>query len=193
MTARPALVVLGVLGSLALGPGDARAQVERDAPAKAVAGQVEGAPPEAERSAPGCAKVEILSTPPTSSRTGFSARVILDLNLRITLRGTATPEALQVDYFTPNGHLYQRVDVPVAAEAAQEQVRTLHGYRFPVKVSRVRAAKAADGSRARQVDAPPLPVAGTNIVANSLYGQWKVTVRPSGSSTVCQAKFTLVP
>ncbi len=146
--------------------------------------------------APACVGVKVGSTPVLASfdeLKGFSARAILDLNFRIVLPGEGTPEALTLKIYTPRGHLYQEIVVPVAPEGSAERERVVAGYPAPLKVARVRRLRAADGRPARGVDAPPFPVAGTHVVSSSLYGEWRVEAWPQGASEACSSPFVIAP
>ncbi len=97
----------------------------------------------------------------------FSASAILDLEFQMRLPRSTRAHTVEVKFFTPEGHLYQTVSVPVSPEAA------------------------ADGENRRgrrQAVSVTLPVAGTTIVSSALYGTWKVeayldgTLRPCGGT-----------
>jgi hypothetical protein len=119
---------------------------------------------------------------------GFSARRVLDIAFHVELAPDTTPESLVLKVFTPNGHLFQSVDVPIASSAAEKE-RALPGYRFPVKVAPTRAGRGAGGS---VVDTPTLAVAGTDIVASSLYGRWRVEAWVKDASSACSAHFNIL-
>ncbi len=151
----------------------------------------------AEAPGPACLGVSVSASPPSTDRQGtnkgFSARRVLDLSFRVALPLEAQPESLALRLFTPNGHLYQQVDVPIAPEGSRESERALAGYPFPVKVARVRTGRAPDGVPSRAVDAPPLPVAGTTIVSSSLYGRWRAEAWLAGAPEACSAEFNILP
>lgn len=100
----------------------------------------------------------------------FSAAAILDLKLEATL-SPAVKGQHQVEFkvYTPKGHLYQSLTAMTASSAA-----------------------AAQGGRQRggkkTAAAVMLPVAGTTIVTNSLYGQWKVEAFLDGEREAACAK-----
>jgi hypothetical protein len=148
------------------------------------------------KAAAACLGVKVGSTPTITAldeQKGFSARAILDLNFRIVLPGNDTPEAVTLKIYTPRGHLYQEVLVPVAPEGSAERERVVAGYPAPLKVARVRRLRASDGRAARGVDAPPFPVAGTHVVSSSLYGEWRVEAWPQGASEACSSPFVIAP
>ncbi len=143
----------------------------------------------------GCAGLSVKATPKKGSATqGFSVRQVLDLNFRVRLAASATPGSLEMRYFTPSNHLYQSVLVPIAAEASLEAERSLQGYPFPVKVSKVEPdpdASARGASAFRSVATPAFPVAGTMIVNNSLYGVWRAEAWLEGASAPCSLSFAI--
>lgn len=138
-----------------------------------------------------------LSATPVSSHTetdkGFSARRVLDINFHVVLAPEPAPDSLALEVFTPNGHLYQRMDVPIAPAGSGEATRALAGYPFPVKVAVVHAQRGRDGSAASVVDAPPFLVGGTNIVTSSLYGKWRVEAWVKDAPAACSADFNILP
>lgn len=145
----------------------------------------------AEATAAPCVGVTQSATPadahaPTDK--GFSARRVLDVNFHVELAPGSTADSLKLELFTPNGHLFQRLDVPIAAAGSAEKERSLPGYPFPVKV----ATRRASATGASIVDTPPLAVAGTDIVASSLYGRWRVEAWVAGAATACSAEFNIL-
>jgi hypothetical protein len=94
----------------------------------------------------------------------FSARQILDLEFLVALPSTGLSAGKQIELrlFTPRGHLYQTLSMPSAD---------------PEPSSRRRP-------RYRTVTAT-LPVAGTTIVNNSLYGAWRAEAYVEGESSPC--------
>ncbi len=104
----------------------------------------------------------------------FSASSILDLKFEVgfppALKG---PHTLSFKVFTPKGHLYQTLSAPVSSHAGPADRRTR-------------------GS-ARRTAVVMLPVAGTTIVNNSLYGEWKVEAYLDGArSTACTKSLSFV-
>jgi hypothetical protein len=98
--------------------------------------------------------------------TEFSATYILDLLFAVSLVGELVGDkVVELEIHTPNGHLYQRLATPVSSAAAAGTVMMVEGYRDPLPVRQLEA----DGAGDLQFR---LPVAGTLIVSNSLYGEW---------------------
>jgi hypothetical protein len=104
-------------------------------------------------------------------RQKFSARKILDLQFEARgSRRVEGPHVLHFKVFTPRGHLYQDIAVPFSVD--------------PASATRTGQAKPSRNPiRAR------LPVAGTSIANNSLYGRWRVvpylddSIRPCAAAT----------
>lgn len=97
----------------------------------------------------------------------FSASSILDLKLEAALSPAVKGQhQLEFKVFTPKGHLYQSLPATMAAPAA-----------VPDRRKRENPKRTA---------AATLPVAGTTIVTNSLYGQWRVEAYLDGErDTAC--------
>jgi hypothetical protein len=154
-----------------------------------------------------CATVEVVSPqvrtrppgPGGPGRAVFSATQILDLEFRALVRPMPTgPHLLELKVYTPKGHLYQVL--PVAFEGSGPVTRRKGPppswqalYRTPLPVRR--APRVRVGNDVRQRAVATLPVAGTAIVATSLYGHWTVAVHLDGAPSSCgrTASFRLVP
>lgn len=137
----------------------------------------EAAPQKAAPSAAGCQSVWVTAPsvpgkPATrSSRSrkplNFSAAEVLDLEFQIMVPAAASlaGRRLELKLFTPKGHLYQTL--AVSAEASAPKAWT------PKRRARYQTVTAR------------LPVAGTTIVNNSLYGTWKAEAYFEGERTAC--------
>ncbi|MGH9391805.1 MAG: hypothetical protein ACRD1Z_19560 [Vicinamibacteria bacterium] len=104
----------------------------------------------------------------------FSASSILDLKLEAAVKGQ---HQLEFKVYTPKGHLYQSLTAAMMG-----------------------APTASDGRRQRESQkrtaSATLPVAGTTIVTNSLYGEWKVEAYLDGERDTACAKprfFVIAP
>jgi hypothetical protein len=97
----------------------------------------------------------------------FSASSILDLKLEVALSPAVKGQhQLEFKVYTPKGHLYQSLSATMNAPAASADRRK--------RESPKRTAAAT------------LPVAGTTIVTNSLYGEWRVEASLDGErETTC--------
>ncbi len=95
----------------------------------------------------------------------FSAAEVLDLEFQVVIRADLlAARSLELKVLTPKGHLYQTLALPTPSEVSQ--------------------AASTRRSRYRTV-AARLPVAGTTIVNNSLYGTWKAEAYLAGERTTC--------
>lgn len=98
----------------------------------------------------------------------FSAADVLDLEFQIVVpAGTSlVGRRLELKLFTPKGHLYQTLAVPAASKASGTAGTPKRRPRYQTLTAR-------------------LPVAGTTIVNNSLYGTWKAEAYFEGERTAC--------
>jgi hypothetical protein len=114
-----------------------------------------------------CGAIAVSSPDRPHSRERFSASKTLDLLFKMRLRN-ADEDSHVVSFriVTPNGHLYQEIQVAHAGDSGKRVAR-LSGR---------------------------LPVAGTAIATNSLYGRWRVVPYLDGSARPCgtAAVFTIV-
>jgi hypothetical protein len=110
---------------------------------------------------------------------GFSATQIVDVDFQVRFAPrNGDDHLLSVRVFTPRDHLYQQIDVPFSAQipAGSKSTRRIEGYPRPVVLQKTQeveetGSNANKGQRRHQVMAR-LPVAGTLIMQNSLYGDW---------------------
>ena len=110
-----------------------------------------------------CLPVQVSSPQRDGQRGTFSATEILDLKLSTRVRrGLEGAHVLQIKVFTPRGYAYQILTVPITGT----------------------------GGPAQELSAT-LPVAGTAITANSLYGRWTVEPFLDGASCGSPRAFTL--
>jgi hypothetical protein len=98
--------------------------------------------------------MRVRSDRPTNANVAWSVRRVTDVRFEARLRPAAEAAGVELHIFTPNGHLYRKIDATVT-EAAPP----------PPSGPRRRPKPKAEVL---------LPVAGTNIVRSGLYGQWKV-------------------
>lgn len=111
----------------------------------------------------------------------FSASRTTDVTFAVLLKeGFSGDHLLELRLFTPSGHLYQSIDVPIGETAATRQV---NGYARPLKVRKPQPTVHANGRYSR-VEIP-FPVGGTSISTNSLYGRWRVQAYLDGSTEPC--------
>ncbi len=162
--------------------------------------QAAGAPASREvstegNSRPECVAVQVASPqqPPALRRPqgGFSATRILDLEFHtIFRRRLEGPHTLQLKVYTPRGHLYQVLTVPFAGPAPAgasgsqpPEKRWVDGYPQPINEQQAKVVPY-EGTR-RQAVTAKLPVAGTSIMTNSLYGEWHVTPHLDDDPAAC--------
>jgi hypothetical protein len=145
-----------------------------------------------------CAAIQVLS--PQSKHPGrnarFSATEILDLEFRVLLaRPLSGDHRLDLRVYSPDGQLYQTLTVPFhtlerggAASTggrARRGKRKLSDYPQPIEEAEVSSrAKERTGHGAVRAN---LPVAGTSIVASSLYGRWKAEAFLDSGLAACGA------
>ncbi len=109
-----------------------------------------------------CQPVQVSSPRQEGQRAAFSATEVLDLKLSTRVRRQAEgPHVLQIKVFTPRGYAYQILTVPFTASGQLPELSAT------------------------------LPVAGTAIMANSLYGRWSVEPFLDGASCGVRRSFLL--
>lgn len=103
----------------------------------------------------------------------FSGRKILDLQFQSAAhRSVEGAHTLHFKVFTPRGHLYQDISVRFSVEPRGGTTRT------------------SAGAPRRSPISAGLPVAGTSITNNSLYGNWRVVPYLDDSMKPCAAATT---
>ncbi|MFV1979851.1 MAG: hypothetical protein ACC655_01745 [Rhodothermia bacterium] len=128
-------------------------------------------------------------------RQGFSASEILDVVFKARLsRCTKGEYLLELKLYTPNGHLYQILSVPVTIDTgSKKQSVMVKGYPKPVEQQSIETD--AEQGKKRNFVTTSLPVAGTFITTNSLYGEWKIEAFLDGKPLrlVGKRRFTIRP
>lgn len=147
----------------------------------------------AQAAPPACRKLTVAaypnakSTPLAMGRVPrFSAAQVADLEFGIIAGPGPQVEAelFQLRLFTPAGHLYQAIDIPVGFPGKQEEaVRALRGYPFPVPVAK-RQTAIAEGAGAERVSAR-LPLGGSLVSTASLYGRWRAEAQSDTDPSPC--------
>lgn len=108
----------------------------------------------------GCDAISVSSPDKPRVRDRFSATKTLDLQFRMRMRNVdKEPHVVTFRVLTPKGHLYQEIQV-IHRPDSRRPVTTLSA---------------------------GLPLAGTAIATNTLYGRWRVTPYLDGSSRPCNA------
>jgi hypothetical protein len=144
---------------------------------------------------PECVAVRVTSPQQTTNRGGsgsFSATQILDIRFGTLLRRELPgPHVLALKVFTPRGHLYQTLTVPFKAAGQSQGERMVDGYPRPMREQETRAV-SEQGFVGFEISAT-LPVGGTAIMSNSLYGEWRVEPHLDGASCGNEARFEIRP
>jgi hypothetical protein len=159
-----------------------------------LAGAAVAAPPDR------CARVDVAATaggkpvPPAGGKDKLSATavedVVFDVKLASSIDGDHT---VTIAVFLPEGHLYQSLSAPVTVGGAPGK-RRVAGYPFAMDVQVARKVTAGADAGKSQVSVT-LPLAGTAIVSNSLYGTWQAQLYLDGAETPCAdpVTFTITP
>lgn len=153
----------------------------------------------APKSTGGCAAVLVGSDQVADGayQTSFSATKVIDLDFSMLFapesgmrfKGT---HVLQLRVFTPHGHLYQATSFPFSAEATKKGGKEkIDRYPLPLPVAVLAETTYAKGKYL--LVKSRLPVAGTPIVNNSLYGEWRAEAYLDDEVLPCSipAAFTL--
>jgi len=122
----------------------------------------------------------------------FSAIRMLDLNLTVRfVDGFVGDHLLHLKLFTPKGHHYQTLSIPIASDlVGSKNLRRVEGYPRPLTVHLMQ--KAASTSLPEVTLS--VPVGGTAIVASSIYGMWTAEAYLDDQSEVCASQtFVLTP
>jgi len=146
---------------------------------------------------PACARITVSSPQQPRQGRGFSASGIVELEFEAAVHGRylSQDHLLELKLYTPRGHLYQVLPVPFtltlpARDEASQEVR-VDRRRRPMRRRHTRQREVEDGVR-HSVSAS-IPVAGSWIVTNSLYGAWRVDAYLDGSENRCGSRrFRLV-
>jgi hypothetical protein len=151
------------------------------------------------KSTGGCAAVLVGSDQIAAGEygTSFSATKIIDLDFSmlfapesgLKFKGT---HVLELRVFTPNGHLYESTAFPFSAEAAKKGGKEkIDRYPLPLPVEVLSETTYAKGKYL--LVKSRVPVAGTPIVNNSLYGEWRAEAYLDDELLPCSipATFTL--
>ena len=151
----------------------------------ALASLTAGAPPaDPLRDAAATCVVNVTSPQATSSGREhlptFSATAIVSLNLETLIRRTDGHGTLYLRIFNPRGNLYQTLTLPYVARAA-----TAGAPAAPVPGREQVAVPVASGRLVRYRVEARLPVAGSTIMTDALYGQWRAEPWLAGGLSAC--------
>jgi hypothetical protein len=139
----------------------------------------------------GCAGVVFGSDQKNKGRfdSSFSATQIIDIDLSVLFPpGIAAKFAgnhkVEVRISTPRGHLYQSMTVPFTTDATRKGARvSIAGYPDPLEMQVLEEVGTANGKQLRAF--VRLPVAGTPIVSNSIYGIWTAQAYVDDEPVAC--------
>ena len=122
----------------------------------------------------------------------FSTVRILDLDFTIRFDdGFSGDHLLHLKLLTPKGHHYQTLSTWMTSDPAlRKSLRRVEGYPRPLAVRLWRKA----GLPSLPEVTLSIPVGGTQIVTNSIYGMWTAEAYLDDQSEVCAAQlFILAP
>jgi hypothetical protein len=128
------------------------------------------------------------------SSPSFSVSRILDLTFTVLFASAMDGEHLvELQVFTPDGHLYRSLAMPVARSVAPNATRPVDGYARPLPQQALKQVIRGRGPFAAA--STTFPVGGTDIVSSGLYGRWRVEAYLDGAEQRCApaAPFTLDP
>lgn len=116
----------------------------------------------------------------------YSAVETTDIKVHVILPTDFKEEhVISLKFYTPAGHLYRQIDVPVTPEIGREgtETRRLPNYPYPVTVA-VPEIRRVAGETVPSIEVG-FPVGGTSIQSNSLYGMWRVNGMVDGVELRC--------
>lgn len=148
----------------------------------------------------GCVAVTVGSPQKNGGKfdVSFSATQVIDVDFSVVFTpGVAQrysgDHLVEFRIYGPRGHLYQSMTIPFSADAANGRKVQIATYPQPVATKSL-AATQYNGAQHMYV-AATLPVAGTSIVSNGLYGTWTAQAYVDGDPIACSraAEFTIAP
>jgi hypothetical protein len=144
-----------------------------------------------------CAKVEVSGRPASKPANGgevtLAATAVEDVVFDVKLANDILGEhVLTLNVYLPEGGLYQSLSVPVeAGTKARDRQRRVEGYPFPLDVVTATAITSGPDSGKRKLDIT-MPLAGSAIVSNSLYGSWGVELFLDDAAEPCVERVAFV-
>jgi len=131
-------------------------------------------PPQPPR--PECVAIQVTSPQGPAKRGVFSAHAHYDLDFAVQLvpRAATPGRVVQLKLYTPRGFLYQVLETSIPQPSPRRRGR---GRAVPKKHDTTTSVR--------------LPVAGTWITQNTLYGRWKVVPYLVGQTAACGRARTL--
>ena len=126
--------------------------------------------------------------------TSFSATEIIDVDLSVLFPpGIAAKFAgnhkIEVRIYTPRGHLYQSMTVPFTSDPTRKGNHvTIDGYPQQLETQLLEEVTTSNGKQLRVL--ARLPVAGTPILTNSMYGTWRAQAYVDDEPVACSKPAT---
>ena len=121
----------------------------------------------------------------------FSATQVADIDLSVLFtpgsakRFGAGNHVIEVRVFTPGGNLYESISVPVTTDSSRAgQKQKVDGYPRAMAVQLLRSVSGNNGQQ-NLAASVRLPVGGTMISTNGLYGQWTAKAFVDGEPLSC--------
>lgn len=127
----------------------------------------------------------------------FSATQVIDVDLSVLFHpGIAAKFAgdhkVEVRIYTPRGHLYQSMTIPFTSDPSRKGNHvTIDGYPQQLETQLLEEVSTSNGKQLRTF--VRLPVAGTPILTNSIYGTWSAQAYVDDEPVACSkpAKFQI--
>lgn len=127
----------------------------------------------------------------------FSSAEVLDIDVSVLFTPGAAKQlsgdhVIEIRFFNPRMNLYQSVSIPITADTSRLALRRIPGYPHPMKAQLLTEIRYRNSQFFRAT--LRLPVAGTLITRNSMYGTWTADVWVDGKRLKCakEAKFEIL-
>ncbi len=118
----------------------------------------------------------------------FSATKVIDIDLyALFAQGKFANEThlLELRIFTPRGHVYQSIMIPFSADPAKKGTKQkVDSYPQPLPIDSLTDVTFLKGTKYLLVHSR-LPVAGTPVINNSLYGNWRAEMYLDRDTSPC--------
>ena len=139
-----------------------------------------------------CGKVEVSGRPGAKAAVGkaagstLAATTVEDVVFTIKLRKAISGDhVVTLKVYMPEGNLYQSLGTPVSLTGSQRRgKRPVPGYPFPLDIQMAMPITTGSDSDKQLVEVT-MPLAGTAIVSNSIYGDWKVDLYLDDAQQAC--------
>lgn len=124
----------------------------------------------------------------------FSATEVIDVQFAIVFSKSVAAQFSDVHMvefriYTPQGHLYESITIPMTTNSRRSGERhRVPGYPDLVPVQVLQSIRRGGGQG--MFAEVTLPVAGTSIVSNSLYGPWKAEAVVEDEIAACAQPMT---